>query len=53
MLLIIVILLTAYIVVPIIDLTLNERIRVPVKIAVYLIALAYVVFVLVKGRAVV
>jgi hypothetical protein len=50
MLLIIVILLTAYIVVPLIDLTLNERVRVPVKIVVYLLAFFYVLYILIVGR---
>jgi len=49
MLLIVVILLVAYILVPLIDLTLNERVRVPVKIGVYALAFVYVVWVLIKG----
>ena len=44
MLLIIVILLVAYILVPLIDLSLNERVRLPVKIGVYLLALLYVIW---------
>jgi hypothetical protein len=51
MLLIIVILLTAYIVVPLVDLTLNERVRVPVKIGVYVLAFVFVIYVLVAGHA--
>jgi hypothetical protein len=50
MLLIIVILLTAYIVVPLIDLTLNERVRVPVKVVVYAVTFCYVLYVLIVGR---
>jgi hypothetical protein len=50
MLLIIIILFVAYILVPLIDLTLNERVRVPVKIAVYLLATVYVFFVLLTGK---
>ena len=50
MLLIIVILLAAYILVPLVDLTLNERVRVPVKIAVYGLTLLYVLYVLFIGK---
>jgi hypothetical protein len=50
MLLIIIILFVAYILVPLIDLTLNERVRVPVKIGVYLLAAVYVFFVLLTGK---
>ena len=53
MLLIIVILLVAYIVVPLVDLILNERVRIPVKIVVYLLAFVYVLYVLIVGRLVV
>ena len=53
MLLIVVILLVAYILIPLVDLTLNERVRVPVKIAVYVLALAYVLYVLFVGKGVV
>jgi hypothetical protein len=53
MLLIVVILLTAYIVVPLIDLMLNERVRVPVKIVVYTLAFCYVLYVLIVGKLVV
>ena len=53
MLLIIVILFAAYIIVPLVDLTLNERVRVPVKIAVYALAAIYVLFVLITGKVVV
>ena len=52
-LLIVVILLVAYILIPLVDLTLNERVRVPVKIAVYVLALAYVLYVLFVGKGVV
>lgn len=52
MLLIVIILLVAYILVPLIDLSLNERTRVPVKIAVYALTLVYVLYVLFIGRGV-
>ena len=52
MVLIIIILLASYIVAPLVDLCLNERTRVPVKIAVYLITLAYVLWALFVGRAI-
>jgi hypothetical protein len=50
MLLIVVILLVAYVTVPLIDLVLNERVRIPVKIAVYAVTFVWVVWVLVAGR---
>ena len=50
MLQITVILLVAYVLVPLIDLCLNERVRIPVKIAVYLVALVWVVYTLFVGR---
>lgn len=50
MILIIIILLVAYIVTPLVDLTLNERVRVPVKIVVYIVALVYVLYVLIVGK---
>lgn len=53
MILIIVILLTAYIIVPLIDLMLNERVRIPVKIAVYVLTLVYVLFVLITGKLII
>lgn len=43
---IIVILLVAYILTPLTDLVLNERVRVPVKIILYILALLYVLFLL-------
>ena len=52
MLQLIVILLTAYIVTPLIDLCFNERVRLPIKIAVYLITFVYVVWTLFAGRIV-
>jgi hypothetical protein len=53
MLLIVVILLVAYILVPLIDLVLNERVRLPVKIAVYAISFVWIVYVLFTGKMVV
>lgn len=53
MLLIIIILLVAYILVPLIDLVLNERVRVPVKIGVYFLTLVYVLYVLFIGKGIV
>lgn len=50
MLQIIVILLVAYILVPLIDQTMNERVRVPVKIAVYLVTFVWVIYTLFVGR---
>jgi hypothetical protein len=47
---IIVILLVHFILVPLIDLCLNERVRVPVKIAVYLVTFAWVIYTLFTGR---
>jgi hypothetical protein len=50
MLLLVVILLVAYIVVPLIDLVLNERIRIFTKIAVYALTLAWVIYTLFVGK---
>jgi hypothetical protein len=50
MLQIVVILLVAYIVAPLIDLCFNERVRLPIKIAVYLITFAWIVYTLFAGR---
>jgi hypothetical protein len=50
MLLIVVILLAAYILVPLADLSLNERVRVPVKIIVYVLVLVFVLWMLIAGR---
>ena len=44
------ILLVAYILIPLIDLTLNERVRFPVKIAVYALTLVYCIYILFVGR---
>jgi hypothetical protein len=46
MLLIVIILLVAYIAVPLIDLSLNERVRIPVKIVIYLLTLLWVLYVM-------
>jgi hypothetical protein len=51
-LLIIVILLVAYIVTPLIDLTLNERVRFFVKIAVYLLTLLWVIYTLFVSKVI-
>lgn len=51
MLQIIVILLVAYILVPLVDLCLNERVRIPVKIAVFLVTFAWVIYALFVGKA--
>jgi hypothetical protein len=50
MLQIIIILLVAYILTPLIDLCLNERVRIPVKIAVYLVTFVWIVYTLFVGR---
>jgi hypothetical protein len=50
MLQIIVILLVAYILTPLVDLCLNERVRIPVKIAVYLVTFVWIVYTLFVGR---
>jgi hypothetical protein len=50
MLQIIVILLVNFILIELIDLCLNERVRVPVKIAVYLITFVWVIYTLFVGR---
>jgi hypothetical protein len=52
MLLIVVILLVAFILTPLIDLCLNERVRIPVKIGVYLLVLIYVLWVLFAGKGI-
>jgi hypothetical protein len=51
MLLIVDILLVAYIIVPLCDLVFNERVRVPIKITVYIVACFWVVYWLFAGRA--
>jgi hypothetical protein len=53
MLLIIVILLASLIIIPLVDLVANERIKYALKVAVYVLTFAYVLFVLVTGRALV
>ena len=50
MLQIVVILLVAYIVTPLIDLCLNAQVRIPVKIGVYAITFAWVIYTLFVGR---
>lgn len=50
MLQIIVILLVAWILAPLIDLCLNERVRIPVKIVVYAVTFVWVVYTLFVGR---
>jgi len=50
--LIVVILLVAYIITPLIDLSLNERVRIPIKIVVYLLTLAWVLYALIVGRVI-
>lgn len=50
MFLIIAILFVAFILVPLIDLILNERVRIPVKIAVYLLAAIYIIYMMFLGR---
>lgn len=50
MLEIIVILLVAYIFVPLVDLTLNERAQNPVKIVVYAVVLVLVLYWLIVGK---
>jgi len=52
MLQIIVILLVYYILVPLIDLCLNERVRIPVKIAVYAVTFVWVLYTLFVRRVV-
>ena len=51
MLLIVVILLVAYILVPLVDLTLNERVRYGVKIGLYLLALLFIIYELITAKA--
>jgi hypothetical protein len=48
---IIVILFVAYILTPLIDLILNERVRVPVKIGVYVIVTIWFIYVLITTNA--
>jgi hypothetical protein len=43
---IIVILLVAYIIVPLVDMSLNERVRFPVKLVIYILALLWIVYTL-------
>jgi hypothetical protein len=50
MLQIVVILLVAYILTPLIDLCLNERVRIPVKIAVYVVTFVWLIYTLFVGR---
>ena len=50
MLLIIVILLVDMIVVPLVDLCLNERVRIPVKVAVYGLTLLFVLYELIVAK---
>jgi hypothetical protein len=52
MLQIVVILLVAYLIVPLVDLTLNERIRYGVKLVVYLLATLWVIYTLFVGKLV-
>lgn len=52
MLQIVVILLVAYLLVPLIDLTLNERVRYGVKLVIYLLASLWVIWTLVVGKMV-
>jgi hypothetical protein len=52
MLQIIVILLVAYILIPLIQLTLKEQIRFFVEVAVYLITFVWIVYTLFSGKAV-
>jgi hypothetical protein len=52
MLQIVVILLVAYILIPLVDLCLNERVRIPVKIAVYLITFVWVIYTFFVGRVI-
>ena len=47
----IVILLVAYVLVPLIDLTLNERARYAVKVVVYILALLWVIFTVFFAKA--
>ena len=50
MLLIVVILLVAYILVPLVDLALNERVRYGVKIGLYVLTLAFVLYELITAK---
>jgi hypothetical protein len=52
MLLIVDILLVAYIVIPLCDLVFNERVRVPIKIAVLAVTLCWVLYWLFFGKGV-
>jgi hypothetical protein len=52
MLLVVDILLVALIIVPLCDLVFNERVRIPIKIAVYAVACVWVLYWLIAGRPV-
>jgi hypothetical protein len=52
MLQIVVILLVAYLLVPLVDLTLNERIRYGVKLVLYLLASLWIIWTLFVGKVV-
>lgn len=52
MLQIVVILLVAYLLVPLIDLTLNERVRYGVKLVIYLLASLWIIWTLVVTKVV-
>lgn len=52
MVLIVIILLVAYILIPLVDLCLNERVRIPVKIAVYAVTFVWVIYSLFVGKVV-
>jgi hypothetical protein len=52
MLPIIIILLVAYIAVPLVDLSLNERVRFPVKLVLYLLTLVWVIYVIFVAKGV-
>lgn len=53
MLQIVVILLVAYLIVPLVDLTLNERVRYAVKLVIYLLATLWVIWTSFVGKVVV
>ena len=50
--LIIIILAVAYILIPLVDLTINERMRSAVKIVIYLLTLIVTAYLLIAGRVV-
>lgn len=52
MLLIVIILFVSYIVIPLVELTLVERVRTAVQVGVYALAFIYILFVLVTARVV-